>query len=325
MNVRIVTPAPPRTRKGNRVTALRWARLLRGLGAAVAIDTEYRGEPADLLVALHARRGFPAAARFRRERPEGRLVVALTGTDLYGDLPGSAETRNALELADRLVVLQPLGVEALPPWAREKARSIRQSARPPEQPMAPPEGVFGAALVAHLREVKDPLLAARALRLLPPSSRIELWHLGAALDPGSAAAARAEVEATWRYHWLGERSRQETLRRVAGARLLVLTSRHEGGANAVSEAIACGTPVLSTRIDGSVGMLGPEYPGYFPVGDAPALAQLLTRAESEAGFLDSLRAGVEAVRPLYAPEQERAGWAALLAELGLVEGGTRGR
>lgn len=317
MNVHIVTPAPPRTRKGNRVTALRWARLLRGLGAAVTVDTEYRGEPADLLVALHARRSFPAAARFRRERPAGRLVVALTGTDLYGDLPGSAEVRHSLELADRLVVLQPLGVSALPPWAREKARPILQSARPPGRPIAPPPGVFGAALVAHLREVKDPFLAARALRLLPPSSRVELWHLGAAIDPGSAAAAHAEMAENRRYHWLGERTRQETLRRVAGARLLVLTSRLEGGANAVSEAIACGTPVLSTRIDGSLGMLGPGYPGYFPVGDAPALARLLERTESDAAFRDSLRSGVERVRPLYAPEQERAGWAGLLAEMGL--------
>ena len=324
MKVRIVTPAPPRTRKGNRVTALRWARLLRGLGAAVAVDTQYRGEPADLLVALHARRGFPAAARFRRDRPDGKLVVALTGTDLYDDLPRSAEAHHALELADRLVVLQPLGVDALPPWARHKARPIYQSARAPDSPISPPSGVFGAVLVAHLREVKDPFLAPQALRLLPASSRVELWHMGAALDLGSAATALKEIQANRRYHWLGERTRQETLRRVAGARLLVLTSRLEGGANAVSEAIACGTPVLSTRVEGSLGMLGPEYPGYFPVGDARALAGLLEAAESDPAFLGSLRAGVERVQPLYAPERERAGWAALLAELGLPGGGHGG-
>lgn len=323
MKVRIVTPAPRGARKGNRVTALRWARVLKALGAAVALDTQYRGEPADLLVALHARRGFPAVARFRRERPGGKLVVALTGTDLYDDLPRSAEAHHALELADLLVVLQPLAVEALPAWARAKARPIRQSARPPGAPIPPPAGVFGAVQVAHLREVKDPFLSARALRLLPPGSRVELWHLGAALDLGSAATALEETRRNPRYHWLGERSRQETLRRVAGARLLVLTSRLEGGANAVSEAIACGTPVLSTRVDGSVGMLGPDYPGYFPVGDGAGLARLLGRAEADPEFLAALRAGVERVRPLYAPEREREGWGALLAELGLGAG--RGR
>ena len=57
---------------------------------------------------------------------------------------------------------------------------------------------------------------------------------------------------------------------VARCRLLALTSRLEGGANVVSEAIASGVPVLSSYIAGSVGILGADYPGYFPVGDTDA-------------------------------------------------------
>ena len=83
----------------------------------------------------------------------------------------------------------------------------------------------------------------------------------------------------------------------------------------VSEALASNVPVLSTRIDGSVGILGPDYPGYFPVGDAAALAGLLCRAEEDAGYLPALEAALQPARRLVEPARERAAWGALLAEL----------
>ena len=46
MQIRLVTPAPGRSRGGNRVTALRWTRILRGLGHAVTVDTDYTGKQA---------------------------------------------------------------------------------------------------------------------------------------------------------------------------------------------------------------------------------------------------------------------------------------
>ena len=115
---------------------------------------------------------------------------------------------------------------------------------------------------------------------------------------------------------LGDRPRREARGRLAGSRLLLVTSRSEGGANVVSEAIASGVPILSTRVAGSVGVLGLDYPGYFPVGDADALAALLLRAEEEGAFLAALRRGVERVLPLVDPVREREAWRALLAELG---------
>ncbi len=69
MNITIVTPAPPGSRKGNRITARRWASLLRQLGHRVAIRQEYRGERCDVLVALHARRSFDAVQAFRSAHP----------------------------------------------------------------------------------------------------------------------------------------------------------------------------------------------------------------------------------------------------------------
>ena len=312
MTVQIVTPAPSGSRAGNRVTARRWAGLLRALGHRVRIETEYRGGRPDVLVALHAAKSHPSVRRFRERWPRAPLVVALTGTDVYLAIPrGHAAAHESLALADRLVVLQPLAIRALPEPERPKARVIRQSA-PASRPA--PRG-FEICVIGHLRPVKDPFRAALASRHLPPDSRLRLCHLGAALDDGMAARARAEERRNPRYRWLGERPRAETLWRLARARALVLSSRAEGGANVISEAIAAGTPVLASRIDGSVGLLGADHPGYFPVGDTAALARLLDRIDRDERFHRALAARSRRLAPLVRPEREAAAWRRLLEEL----------
>jgi putative glycosyltransferase (TIGR04348 family) len=315
MNITLVTPAPPGSRKGNRVTALRWARLLRQLGHRVGVRQEYRGERCDALIALHARRSFPAVEAYSRDRPAGPLVLALTGTDLYEDIHTDPTARRSLELATRLVVLQPLAVEELPKELRGKARVIYQSAETPRAVARRRGGPFEVCVLGHLRPVKDPFRTALAARLLPPSSRARVLHVGAALEPDMAARAAAEAAANPRYRWLGDLPRAKALRVLARSRLLALTSRLEGGANVISEAVAAGVPVVSSRIAGSVGLLGPDYPGYFPVGDTEALAALIGRAETDAGFYGALRARCRRLRPLVKPSRERESWRRLLREL----------
>jgi putative glycosyltransferase (TIGR04348 family) len=314
MRIAIVTPAARGSRKGNRVTALRWAGLLRSLGHRVALSPSWQGEPCDVLVALHATRSHPSVLRFRERHPAAPLVVALAGTDLYEDLPASEEARRSLDLATRVTVLQPLGLLRLPPAIRAKARVLLQSARAVPAASAPTD-TLQACVLAHLRDVKAPLLAAEAAARLPPGSRWRVVHLGAALDEESAARARAEEARNPRYAWRGERRRREALGLLAASAALLVTSRLEGGSNAVSEAIAAGVPVLATRVDGSVGVLGEDYPGYFPVGDAGALAALLVRLEEDPVFRERLLAGIARARPLVEPAREREAWARLLAEL----------
>src|SRR5207247_1774504 len=85
------------------------------------------------------------------------------------------------------------GLDALPPSLRRKARVIVQSARLPHRGSRRRREVFEACVLAHLRMVKDPLLAAGASRMLPPASRVRILHAGAALDPAMAPRARARM------------------------------------------------------------------------------------------------------------------------------------
>src|SRR5215472_13247660 len=202
VKIALVTPARAQVHTGNRTTADRWARLLGELGNQVSIRNDWNGEDSDLLIALHARRSFPSIERFRNAHPLAPLVVALTGTDLYSDLKNSAEAMGSLDLASRIVVLQQLGVEAVPESARAKVRVINQSAEPPSPCPPREESCFQVCVLAHLRVVKDPLRPAYAVRELPPSSRIQVKHGGAMLDLAFAAQVEAEQQINPRYRWL---------------------------------------------------------------------------------------------------------------------------
>ena len=313
MRAIVVTPAAPGSLSGNRVTAQRWAQRLAELGHEVRVLNRWHGEPADLLVALHARKSHDSVVRWSERCPDAPLVVGLAGTDVYGELDD--ETLDSLRRAHRLVALQRLAARRLPPELQGRVRVVHQSSEPPPDAAPPAADAFEACVLAHLRPVKDPLLAARAVRRLPDASRVRVHHAGQALDDALAAEARREERANPRYLWHGLLPRAEAQRLLASSRLLVLSSRAEGGANALSEAIVCGVPVLSTRIDGSVGLLGEDYPGLFPVGDEAALAALLGRAEADAAFLAELRRSLDAIAPRFTPEAEREAWRDLLRAL----------
>jgi len=170
-------------------------------------------------------------------------------------------------------------------------------------------------VIGHLRDVKDPLRAAEAARQLPPDSRIRIVHIGRAYSAELAAKARAEMAANPRYLWRDDVPRAAVQRLLRRSHAMVLSSRSEGGANVISEAVVVGVPILASRMDGNVGLLGSDYPGYFPVGDTKALARLLHRIESDPRFVATLRRAIARRAPLFRPEREIAAWRRLLAEL----------
>lgn len=166
MKIFMVCPAPPRSRKGNRVTAVRWAGILKQLGHRLRIGQEYDGRPADLMIALHARKSHPAMRQWRALQPGKPLVLCLTGTDLYRDIHSSSRARQSLEWADRIVLLQSYGLNELTPELRQKAFVIYQSAEAVGQKYRrrSPPGPFEVVVLGHLRSEKDPFRAALALR-----------------------------------------------------------------------------------------------------------------------------------------------------------------
>lgn len=304
----IVDPAATRPggAVGNRVTALRWAAILRRLGLRVRRRSDFEGEAADLLVALHAARSADAVARFRQQWPRAGIVVATTGTDV-NDPRHRPVVERTLALADAVVVLHDMAIDLLPASVRPRAHVVLQSVCLPPEPPPPPSGCQ-VCVLANLRPVKDPLLAARAMQRVPASSALRVLLLGEALDAEVVVQARAATARSLRFAWLGALPRRQALRYLQGSHVLVNSSLHEGGANALGEAIVAGVVPVVTAIPGSLGLLGADWPAVFPVGDDGALAALLLRMERDAAFTTTLRQRLRCMAPRFARAHEVASW-----------------
>jgi putative glycosyltransferase (TIGR04348 family) len=298
------------------VTAVRWQRILRKLGHRVLLARNYEDQRADLMIALHARRSFDSIRRFRRSHPDAPLIVALTGTDLYRDLGQNRKAEASLEFAMRIVVLQRKALDKLRISWRKKARVIHQSVTPFKRRDWRSGIRFDVCIIGPLRPVKDPFRAALASRLLPRSSRIRVIHAGDAIAKSAEVRARKETISNPRYKWLGGVSQARVRRILSNSRLFVISSRMEGGANALGEAIVAGLPVLASRIDGSVGILGSNYPGYFEVGDTRGLARLMLRCETDAQFMKRLTDHCRSLIPLFDKSREEQAWRSLIEEFG---------
>ena len=310
----IVTPALAAANNGNWQTARRWSAMLAADYQVRLTDTWAPGTDEQLMIALHARRSAPAIQAWRWAHPSRPLVLVLTGTDLYRDIQADASAQASLALADRLVLLNELGAQALPAEHWAKALVILQSS--PSRRTLPKTGRhLRALMVGHLREEKSPDTYFEAARLLAGRPDILLDHIGGDLDLALGAAARVLAAGQPSYRWLGALPHARTRARIQTAHVLVHCSRMEGGAHVVTEALTSGTPVLASRIDGNLGLLGSDYPGLFDWGDAGALAALLRQARDNVAMLPSLQAACARRAPLFHPDQERQTLRTLMAAL----------
>jgi len=318
----IVTPALADANNGNWQTARRWASMLAGVFKVHLVRSWPTGEPqldqCDGLLALHARRSAQSIEAWAGTFPDKPLVVALTGTDLYRDIHQDSFAQNSLELAQRLIVLQEQGSFEVPLQWRNKCRLVFQST-PRRSAFSKTCRHLRALMVGHLRDEKWPQVLFQAGRQITSDEGILIDHLGQALDPKLGEMAAQTARECSHYRWLGGLTHAQVKGHIQRAHVLVHTSRIEGGAHVILEAICSGTPVLASNIPGNVGMLGTDYSGYFEPGDSAQLVEMLRelhpRNDSSAPRLNALKAQCNARAHLFDPRREQSALIDLLNEL----------
>ncbi len=314
----IATPALASANNGNWRTAQRWQKLLGSRFQTIVQNADsIAGDVlarADLLIALHARRAAQTIARFHGLHQHRPILLVMTGTDLYRDLGVDPEARNSIDMATGLAVLQEDAIRFLPESARAKARVIYQSART-LAPAKKTAGKLNCIVVGHLRQEKSPETVFQLTALLPREAPIRLLHLGSGLDADLAQTAAKLSATNPNYQWRGGLPHGLTRAAIKRAHLLIHPSIMEGGANVIAEAITSGTAVIASNISGNIGMLGRGYRGYFPAGDAVALAKLVQRCLDEPAFLADLRSDCRQRAKLFAPSREKSALIHLVNDL----------
>jgi glycosyltransferase involved in cell wall biosynthesis len=174
------------------------------------------------------------------------------------------------------------------------------AARAAEPAPGRPDGPYVIHVGRYAPQKRHDLLLDAWARLAPPRHRLVLL---AAPDPALAAMIRAQgledrvIVAGFQtnpYPW------------IAGADLLVLCSDHEGLPNVLIEALACGTPAVSTDCPSGPREILAAFPDCLvPVGDAEALAAAIGRALAQPP--DPARMDFSP----YAPARVASAWEAL--------------
>jgi putative glycosyltransferase (TIGR04348 family) len=314
--VLLISPSMAESNNGNWHTAHRWSKFLLGhcdislmpkwpadSGSAGDGPIQKSGSVPQAMIALHARRSAASISAWAAAWPDKPLIVVLTGTDLYRDISNNGDAQKSLSLATHLVMLQDAGLDALPPEFRPKTQVIYQSA-PALKPALKSSRRFGALMVGHLRDEKDPLTFMRAAER-PFEAGVHFEQIGMALESRFAEAAHCTGRSAAHYRWLGGLSRPSTRQHIRRAHVLVNCSHMEGGAQVILEAVQSGTPVLASRISGNIGMLGADYAGYFEPGDDARLAELVRQCAADADFLARLQSQCSQRADLFDPQREK--------------------
>jgi glycosyltransferase involved in cell wall biosynthesis len=175
------------------------------------------------------------------------------------------------------------------------AAELKQRGFPPQRILVLPNAVNTARFVARTAALAKPFVAVFVGRLVPEKGLATLFDAWAAAFAGRKDVKlrlvgggpmekplreqAAALGIANQVEFLGHRDRVEDV--LAEAHVGVLCSRIEGLSNTLLEFMACGLPVVASRVSGSEDFIKPGRNGWlFDPTDAAALASCLREAEA---------------------------------------------
>ena len=318
MKFLILFPDNKKAVTGNLCSALQYQIILQDLGHRVELANRYIEQDAEVLIAINADKNNLHIRKFNSDNPQSKIILVLSGTDIYPE--PSAKAIDSMEVGNVLVVLQSHGIDQVPPIYRNKSTIVYQSIEKlsVDSGRSKSDSEFRVVLISNIRSVKDPLIASRACRLISPASKLKITHVGYCLDEGLGSELTQENKSNIRYEWVGGLSRLEAMTILSESHVLLITSQHEGAGRVVGEAIQLGVPIVSTNNLGVTGILGDDYAGYYPVGDAKALSDILTKAEEDKEFLAQLNVHCQNRSSLFDIEEEKKNWEKLINDFSII-------
>jgi glycosyltransferase involved in cell wall biosynthesis len=262
--------------------------------------------------------GLPLLLAARRRR---RPLVVTEHINFLAELLGSrralAQTRIVLRLADAVL---PVSDELLRQLSEIEPRArLRKIANPLDTDLYVPgptrSGAHALNVAIHLGEAKgtDVLLrawaSARERGPLP-----ELVIVGDGSDRPAMEALARDLGLDGACSFVGLKSRKELLPLLRDAAFLVSASRSENVAGVVTEAIACGTPVVSTRTGEPAGYVKDGIGLLVEPGDVEELACAVSSMAAEHARYDQGHLH-EFMRGLYGVDAVRTQLVALYREV----------
>ena len=272
-----------------------------------ALGAHLRSNPSIGLV--HAHFGIPDAIVARRQARKARLpyVVTLHGDDAFKILPrrdwlGSL-VRRAVSDAWRVICVSSAMADAV--------RSVLPAVQPVSIPNGYDDRLFtlserprdqGLLFVGNLVPTKNLAMLLRAYARVTNDVRVPLSLAGdGPLRPQLVSLAES-LGISDRVQFVGVQSREEVAERMSRAVAVLLPSLSEGWGVVIAESLACGTPIVASRVGGVPEIIGSDAAGILvPPGDEDAGCR--PRGDRQAGARPGVRG-----RSFSRPPLERPGW-----------------